>query len=92
MTTDYDRDRPAPDTDPEHVDPEQAVEQDFALRNVTMSNALPGGGQPAAGAVVGSAGRLGMQPETDEEIVGGDEEDRATAVESAADGEESGQA
>lgn len=55
MTTDYDRDRPAPDTDPELIDPEQADEQDFAIRDVTMSNALPGDGQPAAGAVIGSA-------------------------------------
>jgi len=38
-----------------------------------MSNALPGSGQPAAGAVVGSGGRLGLQPETDEEM--GERED-----------------
>ena len=52
----------------EHVDPEHTDEQDFALRNVAMSNALPDNAQPAAGAVVGSEGRLGMQPQTDEEI------------------------
>ena len=51
----------------ERADPEDAAEQDFALRNVTMSNALPGSGQPAAGAVVGSGGALGMDPTTDEE-------------------------
>ena len=77
MTADHD-DR---QTEAEHVDPEHTDEQDFALRNVAMSNALPGSAQPAAGAIVGSEGRLGMQPETDEEIVGGDE-DRAAAVES----------
>ena len=62
-------------------------EQDFALRNTMMSNALPSSAQPAAGAIVGSEPadtELGMQPETDEEIVGGDEEDRAAAVESDA--------
>ena len=57
------------------VDPDYVGEQDFAMRNVAMSNALPGGGQPAAGAIVGSEGRLPMQPETDEEIIA---ETRAT--------------
>jgi hypothetical protein len=56
-------------TDDEQVDQEQTEQQDFAIRNVAMSNALPDSAQPAAGAVIGSEGRLGMQPETDEEIV-----------------------
>ncbi|MEO6351050.1 MAG: hypothetical protein ABIP53_10405 [Candidatus Limnocylindrales bacterium] len=33
------------------------------------TNALPDSAQPAAGAIVGSEGRLRMQPETDEEII-----------------------
>jgi hypothetical protein len=68
MTTDYQPDRPA-DAGEEQVEPEQAEEQDFAIRNVAMSNALPDNAQPAAGAVIGSEGRLGMQPQTDEEII-----------------------
>lgn len=82
MTTESNGDQVAPEREPEHIDPEHADEQDFAIRNVMMSNALPGAGQPAAGAVVGSAGRLGMQPETDEELVGeqaSDDDEAATA-------------
>ena len=66
--TDHDKDR-LDDEAPEHVDPDHAEEQDFAMRNVAMSNTMPTGGQPAAGAIVGSAGRVELQPETDEEIV-----------------------
>ena len=44
---------------------DETAEQDFATRNVAMSNALPT--NAAAGAVVGSGGVLGMDPETDEE-------------------------
>lgn len=51
----------------EHATGDQAEQQDFAARNVAMSNALPGGAQPAAGAVIGSGGSLGMEPETTEE-------------------------
>lgn len=57
--------RPGPEDQP--VD--DTEQQDFALRNVAMSNALPGGAQPAAGAVIGSGGELGMDPETDEEQI-----------------------
>ncbi|MDP8904152.1 MAG: hypothetical protein M3N29_02335 [Chloroflexota bacterium] len=47
-------------------EPIPADEQDFAVRNVSMSNALPTGASPAAGAV--STGReLGLEPTTDEE-------------------------
>ncbi len=49
-------------------DPAEAAEQDFATRNVIMSNALQGGASPAAGGVIGSGGELGMQPPTDEEV------------------------
>jgi hypothetical protein len=59
---------------PEDQAPDETEQQDFALRNVAMSNAIPGGAQPAAGAVIGSGGELGMEPETDEEKVA--EEDR----------------
>lgn len=71
MTTDDEEDRHTDEADaqPEHVDREHADEQDFAIRNVAMSNALPNSPQPAAGAVVGFEPRLGMQPETDEEII-----------------------
>ena len=86
MTTEYDREhsRQSEANDEEGPHNADAVEeQDFALRNTMMSNALPNTGQPAAGAIVGSEGDLGMQPETDEEIVGGDDEDRAAAIEFA---------
>ena len=56
---------------PEDTTEEQAEQQDFAARNVAISNALPGGTSPAAGAVIASGGDLGMQPETDEEEIGG---------------------
>jgi hypothetical protein len=52
---------------PEDAAPDEVEQQDFAARNVMMSNALPGGASPAAGAVVGSGGDLGMEPETDQE-------------------------
>lgn len=55
---------------PEHATDDQAEQQDFAARNVAMSNALPGGAQPAAGAVIGSGGSLGMEPETRGEKAG----------------------
>lgn len=71
MTSEYERDRAvdtaAEDTDVQDVNADEAGQQDYALRNVQMSNALPPTGQPAAGAVLGSEGELGMQPETDEE-------------------------
>jgi hypothetical protein len=57
---------------PEDAEREQVEEQDFATRNVIMSNALPGGASPAAGGVIGSGGELSMQPETDEEVVEGE--------------------
>lgn len=46
-----------------------AAQQDFALRNVAMSNTLTPGAAaaPAAGAVIGSGGDLGLDPTTDEE-------------------------
>ena len=52
---------------PEDAAPDDVEQQDFATRHVIMSNALPGGASPAAGAVVGSGGDSGMEPETDEE-------------------------
>jgi len=52
---------------PEDAAPDEVEQQDFAARNVMMSNALPGGASPAAGAVVGSGGDLGMEPETGHE-------------------------
>ena len=54
---------------PEHAAAEDVEEQDFATRNVLMSNAIPGGTSPAAGAVIGSGGQMAMEPETDEEEV-----------------------
>ncbi len=46
-----------------------AAQQDFAMRNVAMSNTLTPGAAaaPAAGAVIGSGGDLGLDPTTDEE-------------------------
>ncbi|MBA3307054.1 MAG: hypothetical protein H0T04_00045 [Chloroflexi bacterium] len=46
-----------------------AAQQDFAVRNVAMSNTLTAGAAaaPAAGAVIGSGGNLGLDPTTDEE-------------------------
>ena len=49
--------------EPGEVSRDNAEEQDFAARNVIMSNALPGGASPAAGAIIGSGGDLGMEPE-----------------------------
>lgn len=49
-------------------EPTDVAEQDFAARNVVMSNALQGGSSPVAGALVGSGGELGMQPATDETL------------------------
>jgi hypothetical protein len=52
---------------PEDAAADEVEQQDFATRHVVMSNALPGGASPAAGAVLGSGGEMGMEPETDEE-------------------------
>jgi hypothetical protein len=49
---------------------DQTAQQDFALRNAAMSNALPPTGQPAAGAAIGSGGELEMDPVTDAEDAG----------------------
>lgn len=57
------------DAGPEERRPADAGQQDFAARNVIMSNALQGGASPAAGAVIGSGGEMGMQPSTDEQEV-----------------------
>jgi hypothetical protein len=48
-------------------DIEDTAEQDFAARNVLMSNALQGGASPVAGALGGPEDGLEMQPQTDEE-------------------------
>jgi hypothetical protein len=61
-------------TPDDEIEPRDAAEQDFAARNVIMSNALQGGASPAAGGVIGSGGELGMQPETDEALA--DDEDQ----------------
>lgn len=45
---------------------DEAAQGDFATRNVMMSNALPGGASPVAGAVIGSGGEMGMEPEAEE--------------------------
>lgn len=60
----------APD---DELEPTDAAQQDFGARNVIMSNALQGGASPAAGAVIGSGGELGMQPQTDEALADDDE-------------------
>jgi hypothetical protein len=68
-TTEQDEIERATDPQPEEErDPTDVAEQDFATRNVIMSNALQGGASPAAGGVIGSGGELGMQPPTDEEV------------------------
>ena len=54
------------DGGPEEAAAEQAAQQDFATRTAIMSNALPGGASPAAGAVIGSGGELGLDPTTDD--------------------------
>jgi hypothetical protein len=56
----------------DQIESADAIEQqDFAARNVIMSNALQGGASPAAGAV--STGEdLGMQPTTDEALADDD--------------------
>jgi hypothetical protein len=58
----------------ETAEPEQAAQQDFAARTSMMSNAMPVGSSPVAGAVIGSGGEMGMDPTTDEEEV---EDERA---------------
>lgn len=70
---DTDRTRNPEMTPDDEVEPREAAQQDFAARNVIMSNALQGGASPAAGAVIGSGGELDMQPETDETLA--DDED-----------------
>jgi hypothetical protein len=62
-------------TEPPEQPAEAAEQQDFATRNVIMSNALQGGASPAAGGVIGTGGELGMQPSTDEELAEEDEDD-----------------
>ena len=54
---------------PEDQTPDQTGQQDFALRNVAMSNALPATPQPAAGAAIGSGGELEMDPNVDDNEV-----------------------
>ena len=61
---------------PEDAAPDEVEQQDFAARNVMMSNAMPGGASPAAGAVIGSGGELGMEPETNEETAPDEAADR----------------
>jgi len=74
-TTMTERDQPRARSEPDEIDQtlsdaapdstvDAAAEQDFALRNVAMSNTLtPGAGAaPAAGAVIGSGGDLGLDP------------------------------
>jgi hypothetical protein len=67
----------------ETADTEQAAQQDFAARTSMMSNALPGGANPVAGAVIGSGGELGMDPATDEEEITDDREGRRPPPEEA---------
>jgi len=56
-----------PETSPSDDGATDVVEeQDFAARNVIMSNALPGGASPAAGALVAQR-ELGLDPTLDEE-------------------------
>lgn len=54
---------------------DEAAQQDFATRNVLMSNALAGGASPVAGAVIGSGGEMGMEPETEEPGLGDEDAD-----------------
>ena len=73
LTMSDERDRVAAD-EPEVAapsGPEEVESDDFALRNAAMSNAIPGAGQPAAGAVVGSREKI-LEPTTDEERVAED--------------------
>jgi hypothetical protein len=91
--TEFDRDRRARaaqdeidetlDPGQETAAPEQAAQQDFAARSSMMSNALPGGANPVAGAVIGSGGELGMDPTTDEEEISDDREGRRPPPEEA---------
>ncbi|HWH36396.1 MAG TPA: hypothetical protein VNT28_01290 [Candidatus Limnocylindrales bacterium] len=53
-------------TDQSQQPSEEAGVDDFLARNVTMSNALPGGSSPYAGALVGQA-EGSFEPATDEE-------------------------
>lgn len=67
MTTEHEREANADETEVLPREREQAEEQDFALRNIAMTNALPNTPQPGVGAVIGSERSLGLEPETDEE-------------------------
>ena len=60
---------------PRAAEIDEAAQQDFATRNVLMSNALPGGASPVAGAVIGSGGEMGMEPETEEPGLGDEDAD-----------------
>lgn len=70
------------DAGPEEAAPDHAAQQDFAARASMMSNALPGGASPAAGAVIGSGGELGLDPSIDDDE-GADAEGRRRAPEEA---------
>jgi hypothetical protein len=71
------------DAGPEEAAPEHAAQQDFAARTAMMSNALPGGASPAAGAVIGSGGELGLDPTTDEGEGADHDEGRRRSLEEA---------
>jgi hypothetical protein len=51
----------------EELEPMDAGQQDFAARNVIMTNTLQGGASPAAGGVIGTGGALSMEPTTDDD-------------------------
>ncbi len=57
------------DATEEELEPVDAGQQDFAVRNVIMTNTLQGGASPAAGGIIATGGELGMQPSTDEDLV-----------------------
>jgi hypothetical protein len=74
--------RPEPAA-PGNID--DAAANDFAARNVLMSNAFGGGASPFAGALIGNKEKF-LEPTTDEERVSEDApESKATRVEPAPD-------
>lgn len=63
---------------PRPLDRDEAEADDFATRSVIMSNALPGGASPVAGAVT-ARNKDQLEPTIDEERAGADESDEPPA-------------
>jgi hypothetical protein len=66
-----------PQLEEEARDRDVVEQQDFAARNVIMSNALPSNPSPAAGAITADR-ELGMEPTPEDARAGETEQDSST--------------